>query len=97
MPEQTKPQSTPNDLNERVKNFNAELIPLLGKYSVGLSATPFITPDGKVLAKPIVFDDVKPTTPAPENTPSDNSQTEAPASPKADGETTPPKSELSSA
>lgn len=43
------------DLQKRVEAFNAELIPLLGKYQVGLGATAFITPDGRIGARPTLF------------------------------------------
>lgn len=43
------------DLQKRVEAFNGELIPLLGKYEVGLGATAFITPDGRIGARPTLF------------------------------------------
>lgn len=45
------------DLQERVKAFNSELIPLLGKYKLGLGAHPALTPDGRIVAVPHMFDD----------------------------------------
>lgn len=45
------------DLETRVKAFNSDLIPLLGKYKLGLGAVPFFTNDGRVFARPQVFDD----------------------------------------
>lgn len=61
MPNTPATTATPEsiDLGKRVKEFNAELIPLLGKYKVGLGAEPFILPDGRVGAKPTLFDDSK--------------------------------------
>jgi hypothetical protein len=47
------------DLQKRVEDFNGELIPLLGKYELGLVGVPFITPDGRIVARPQVFDDRK--------------------------------------
>lgn len=48
-----------DDLQKRVEGFNAELIPLLGKYRLGLGATANLTPDGRVFARPQLFDDTK--------------------------------------
>lgn len=42
-------------LQKDVEDFNAELIPLLGKYNVGLGAATFITPDGRIGARPTLF------------------------------------------
>ena len=42
-------------LQKDVEGFNAELIPILGKYNVGLGATAFITPDGRIGARPLLF------------------------------------------
>ena len=47
-------------LEKDVKEFNAELIPLLGKYKLGLGATPFIMNDGRIGARPQVFRDMPP-------------------------------------
>ncbi len=46
-----------SNLEERVKGFNSELIPLLGKYKIGLGAQAVILPDGRLAAKPHLFDD----------------------------------------
>lgn len=43
------------ELNARVKAFNEELLPLLGKYHLALGATPFILPNGSIAARPQVF------------------------------------------
>lgn len=40
----------------RVEEFNKELIPLLGKYELGLGASAFINPNGTIGARPIMFD-----------------------------------------
>ena len=48
------------NLEERVKAFNAEFIPLLGKHKLGLGAVAFILKDGRIAAKPELFDDSKP-------------------------------------
>jgi len=52
-------QQIPADLNKRVAAFNAELLPLLGKYKLGLGAKPVITADGKIIAQPVIFNDTK--------------------------------------
>lgn len=44
------------ELQGRVEEFNKELLPLLGKYELGLGATAFITPQGQIAARPIVLD-----------------------------------------
>lgn len=44
------------ELQSRVESFNKELIPLLGKYELGLGASAFIQPDGRIAARPIMFD-----------------------------------------
>ena len=49
-----------NNLEDRVKALNAEFIPLLTKYKLGLGAVAFILPDGRIAAKPQLFDDSKP-------------------------------------
>lgn len=45
-----------NDLELRVKQFNEEFIPLLGKYNLALGASAFFTPDGRVIAKSQLID-----------------------------------------
>ena len=47
------------NLELRIKEFNAEMIELLGKYHLGLGAQPFIDKDGKIGSQPVIFDDVK--------------------------------------
>lgn len=42
------------DLKERIDGFNKELLPLLGKYELGLAALAKILPDGRVAADPII-------------------------------------------
>jgi len=50
------------DLQKRVQAFNSELIPLLQKYKLGLGGSAFLMPDGRVGARPQLFDDpAKPT------------------------------------
>lgn len=49
--------SNQDDIAVRVKGFNGELIPLLGKYKLGLGAQALILPDGRLAAKPSLFDD----------------------------------------
>ncbi len=48
-----------SELEGRVKLFNGELIGILAKYQLGLGAVAFVTPDGRTLARPQVFDDSK--------------------------------------
>jgi len=48
------------DFQKRVKAHNEVAIPSLAKNKLGLGAVPFITPDGRVLARAIYFDDNKP-------------------------------------
>ena len=45
------------DLQKRATAFNEELIPLLGKYKLGLGAMAFMLPDGRIGARPQLFDD----------------------------------------
>lgn len=53
------------ELQARIKSFNEELMPLLGKHKLGLGAQPLLVPSkdaafGYVLAaRPILFDDSK--------------------------------------
>lgn len=54
------PEEKQKDLDERVKGFNEEMIPLLGKYHVGLGAVPMMLADGRIGAKPALLDDTKP-------------------------------------
>lgn len=55
--EQTQQQK--EELLARVKAFNDELTPLLAKYKLGIGAAPLILLDGRVAARPHVFDDSK--------------------------------------
>ena len=45
------------NFEHRVKLFNEEFILLLGKHKFGLGAFPIILPDGRLAAKPQLFDD----------------------------------------
>lgn len=87
----------PDDLEKRSKGFNEELVAgkkcekcghqnpsPLQKYRMGLGATPSITDDGRIMARPSIFDDTKQAAPAPENTPTDASQADAPESDEPD-------------
>ena len=64
------------DFQKRVRAHNEVVIPSLVKNKLGLGAVPFITPDGKVLARAIYFDDnkvvEKPTSLTDESEPSDD-------------------------
>ena len=48
------PAKVEEDLEERIKGFNAEIIPLLGKYELGLAAVAKILPDGRISADPVI-------------------------------------------
>jgi len=48
------------ELNGRVQAFNGKLIALLGEYKLALGAVAFLLPDGRISARPHVFNDVKP-------------------------------------
>lgn len=69
-PTKEEVEAKAKDLQKRVEGFNSELIPLLGKYELGLGAQAFITPQGIVAARPQLFDDPKKPAEAPkEGTP----------------------------
>ncbi len=54
------------DLQERIKGFNEEILPLLGKYELGLAAIAKVTGDGRIVADPVIVSVRKqPTPPAP--------------------------------
>jgi len=53
--EKTQEQLDAEQLQKDVEGFNAKLIPLLGEFNVGLGATAFITPDGRIGARPTLF------------------------------------------
>jgi hypothetical protein len=42
------------DLQERIEGFNKELMPLLGKYELGLAAIAKIVGDGRISADPVI-------------------------------------------
>jgi len=50
-------EAVAKELQGRVEEFNKELIPLLQKYELGLGASAFLQPDGRIGARPIMFDD----------------------------------------
>lgn len=56
------------ELQGRVEEFNKELIPLLGKYELGLGASAFVNPNGTIGARPIMFEARKKAEPASEKT-----------------------------
>jgi hypothetical protein len=43
------------DLEIRINAFNAALVPLLGKYELGLAAQPRVNPDGRLVADPVIL------------------------------------------
>lgn len=60
MPTDTQPMGQPApkpepDFQDRVKSLQSELDTLLGKYELGLAATPALTPDGRIGAQPIWY------------------------------------------
>ncbi len=61
--DEINPASAQADLENRSKAFNAEFIVLLGKYKLGLGAIPIILPDGRLSARPQLFDDSNPKVP----------------------------------
>jgi len=63
------------DLLKRSTGFNEEMIPLLGKYKLGLGAVAFLLPDGRIAAKPQLFDDSEPK--VAEKTPAKPSEDDA--------------------
>lgn len=47
----------------RVKQFNAEFIPLLRRYSFDMGSQVFFTEDGRIASKPLLVDVLKGATP----------------------------------
>ena len=71
--DEEKVKAEQEQLEKDVKAFNAELIPLLGKYNLGLGGQAFLTPDGRTAARPMIFrpqptptEEATPAAPAPE-------------------------------
>ena len=65
----TTAQKPEDDLKERIEGFNKELVPLLGKFELGLAGEPFII-NGLVAAKATVISTrnmQKPAAPAEED------------------------------
>lgn len=55
--DQINPDSLPDhekDLPERIQSFNEEFIALLGKHELGLAAQASLTPDGRIIANPVI-------------------------------------------
>lgn len=66
--EDANTQAIAADLEKRVKGFNEKFIPLLKEFQLALGASAFITNDGRIGARPQLFDDKKeekPAEPAP--------------------------------
>lgn len=59
-PDEKTPEQIQADLNVRIQNFNAELIPLLGKYKLGLGSQAMLSPDGRIVSRPALVDDSAP-------------------------------------
>lgn len=62
-------QAQEPDIQQRIEGFNKELLPLLGKYELGLSAVVQLTPDGRLTAMPVITSvrgrtDLNPNAPA---------------------------------
>jgi hypothetical protein len=53
------PEVVQAELEGRVKRFNEELIPLLGKWKLGLTARVVVTNDGRLVGQPYLVDDIK--------------------------------------
>lgn len=88
--EKSQDQIDAEQLQKDVEGFNAELIPLLGKFNVGLGATAFITPDGRIGARPTLFrapkQEAKKEEPAePATPPAAPAEPAAPATPAVTG------------
>lgn len=49
-------------IQDRLKEFNKKLSALCGEYNLGISAQAFVSRDGRIFARPNVFDanDLKP-------------------------------------
>lgn len=45
----------------RIKDFNAEIMPILKKYHLGIGASAFLMPDGRIGAGPRLYDDTPKT------------------------------------
>lgn len=77
---ETAPAVDQAELQKRVEGFNAKLIPLLKEFKLGLGATAGLTPDGRVFARPQLFDDSQAKEEAPAPAPT---EAPAPAAPEA--------------
>lgn len=53
-PTQAQEPKVEKDLEERLKGFNAELIPLLGKFELAIGSQAMFTPDGRVTSQPVI-------------------------------------------
>lgn len=72
-PENTQQQVDGGDIQSRIENFNKELLPLLGKYELGLGAQVGLTPDGRLQAQPVIVN-VRGRTDLPQNQPQAKSE-----------------------
>ena len=82
MTEETKvsaEEAVAKELQGRVEEFNKELLPLLGKYELGLGASAFVNPNGTLAARPILFDARKKESEAAPGVESVPANAEAPA------------------
>lgn len=56
-PQQTappQPQAPETDIQQRIEGFNKELLPLLGKFELGLAGIVQLTPDGRLQGQPVI-------------------------------------------
>jgi hypothetical protein len=49
-----QPQAPEPDIQERIEGFNKELLPILGKFELGLAGIVQLTPDGRLQAQPVI-------------------------------------------
>ena len=58
-PTQPTPPTAPGiseDLQKRIDAFNLKLNPILAEFRLGIGAAPFLAPDGRVAARPLLVD-----------------------------------------
>lgn len=83
MNESNQNPSQDPEILERIKKFNEELLELLGKYKLALSAEPFIRAN-RIFARPALLDNSKPR-PSTEQLKEKSEEPEPPGS-KVEGE-----------
>ena len=55
--EEQKAKVRAESLEKRIASFNPELQRLLEKYELAIGAQAGLTPDGRILARPVILDD----------------------------------------